>query len=433
LRYEHAGKFWTITRVGTALTIVAGKIGNKGRTVVKHYPSDGAATSAHDQLVLEKQREGFRIAEEPAEQPVSVVEAPAHIDLDAAIVADPDDANAYAVLGDWLQKHGDSHGELVALMQASGPKAATAVGKHLAQHAKQLLGPLAALVADVRKPDGPPLWWKHGFIRRAELASAKGYTVDAQLAQLLALPSARFLVELAIRADTRDEGLGILKQVADAPPTLRDFDLFARANLDRITWKSASLRQLGITARAFELASLDAPAVTRAKFRATSLASSTMEAIAKAPWPVLERLEIRFCGQHGSTEVDFHDTRPLLLRTDMPALTHVKLRGCPFAGTAMRTLASSPLAARLKVIDFSFGSFTPNDIEFFAKQPSVFPNLVELWMPFALLNAKTQPILAKLTKHLVPDSRAPIDSLDWDLAGESTGDDADERYDDIEE
>jgi hypothetical protein len=63
----------------------------------------------------------------------------------------------------------------------------------------------------------------------------------------------------------------------------------------------------------------------------------------------------------------------------------------------------------------------------------VFPNLVELWMPFALLNAKTQPILAKLTKHLVPDSRAPIDSLDWDLAGESTGDDADERYDDIEE
>jgi uncharacterized protein (TIGR02996 family) len=418
VRYEHAGKFWTITRVGSALTIVTGKLGNKGRTVVKHFPTEGAAVSAHDQLVLEKQREGFRIAEEPAPRPVAVVEAPVHTDLDQAIIADPDDANAYAVYGDWLHKHGDPRGELIALMQASGPKAAAAIGKHLAQHAKALLGPLAGIVADVRKPDGPPLWWKHGFIRRAELASAKGHPADAQLAELLALVSAKFLVELAVRADTRDEGLGVLAHIPALPPTLRDFDLFARANLDRIVW-NRDLHQLGITARAFELTSITAPAVRRAKFRATSLASATMAAIANAPWPALERLEIRFCAHHGATEVDFHDTRPLLLRSDMPRLTHLKLRGCPFAGTVMRTLASSPLAPQLRLLDLSSGSFTPNDIEYFAKLPSAFPNLTELWMPFALLDKKTQPILARLAKHVVPDSRGPMDTLDWDLAGEA--------------
>ena len=60
------------------------------------------------------------------------------------------------------------------------------------------------------------------------------------------------------------------------------------------------------------------PAARRAKFFATSISSATIQAVASARWPDLERLEIRFCGRQGNTEADFHDVRPLLVRSDMP-------------------------------------------------------------------------------------------------------------------
>ena len=419
-RYEHDGRFWTITQEGSVLTITSGKLGNKGRTVVKHHASEAAAVSAHDQLVLEKHREGYRLAglealvAKPVEVPAEDERGPA---LEAAIEADPTDANAFAVYGDWLHKLGDPRGELIALQQAAAKP--VAVGKHIATHAAQLLGPLAALVHDVRIPDAAPFFWRNGFIYRAELATAKKHALDAVLPQLFAHPSARFLVELALRADDRKDALAALAVVHEAaPPTLREFDLFARANLDRIDdgiWKSLSkLERLGITARAYELGTLALPALKRARFFAGSMSSSTLEAIARAPWPVLERLELRFCGPTGSCEAELYDLRPFLHRTDMPALTHLRLRGCAFAGAIARELAGSPLARQLHVLDFSHGDFTPQDVAFLAKCASNFPNLKELWMPFERMSKSLEPV----AKHVIPDSRGPVDTLDYDLAGE---------------
>jgi uncharacterized protein (TIGR02996 family) len=427
MRYEHAGRFWTITRVGSVLTIIAGKIGNKGRTVVKHHPNEGAAASAHDQLVLEKQREGYRIA---ADVPVESPAQPLPLDdergpaLEDAIAANPDDATAFAVYGDWLHKHGDPRGELVALQQATGPKAAAAVGKHIALHAPQLLGSLAALVRDVRDPNAAPFFWQHGFIRRAELGSQKEYALDRVVGELLAHPSAKFLVELAVRAFDRREALAIIQLVrANAPATLRELDLFARANLDRIDpalWPALPrLERLTITARAFALERFALPSLVRGKFIATSMSSAAVEAIAVAPWPVLERLEIRFCGVRGTTEADFHDLRPLLLRTDMPKLTHLKLRGCAFAGAVARTLAAAPLSRQLHVLDFSAGDFSPQDLQALATAASNFPNLRELWLPYTYVNPGVEKMLAPVAKRVLPDSKGPIDSVDYDLAGES--------------
>ena len=427
MRYEHAGRFWTITRVGSVITIVAGKLGNKGRTVVKHHPNEGAAVSAHDQLVLDKQREGYRIAgDAPAAEPA--VEVPADDErgaaLEEAIAADPDDANAFAVYGDWLHKHGDPRGELTALQQATGTKAAAAVGRHLAQHAPRLLGSLAPLVRDVRDPNAAPFFWKHGFIRRAELGSQKEFALDQVVAQLLAHPSAKFLVELAVRAFERKEALAILEHVrAAAPPALRELDLFARANLDRIdpaVWRALPrLQRLTIAARGFELYDFAVPTLVRGKFLATSLSAAAVHAIAGAPWPVLERLELRFCGVRGATEADFHDLRPLLLRTDMPKLTHLKLRGCAFAGAVARTLAVAPLARQLQVLDFSAGDFSPQDLQTLAAHASNFPQLRELWLPYTYVNPGIEKLLAPVAKRVLPDSKAPIDALDYDLAGES--------------
>ena len=436
MRYELGDRFWTITRTGSVLAITAGKVGNKGRSVTKHHATEASAISAHDQLVLEKQRDGYRIAEGDREPAKPVIEVPAGDErgaaLEAAIVANPDDTAAFAVYGDWLHKHGDPRGELIALQQATGPKAAAAAGKHIAQHAERLLGPLAKRVSDLRVPDAAPFYWRNGFIRRAELASGKGHALDVTIAQLLAHPSARFLVELAVRAYDRREALAILEAVKEhAPPTLRELDLFARANLDRIDgaiWRGMpKLERFGIAARAYELSGLAIPTLVRAKFLATSISSATVKAVVAAPWPVLERLEIRFCSQMGATEADFHDLRPLLHRTDMPALTHLKLRGCAFAGAVARALASAPLSRQLHVIDFSGGDFSPQDLSLLAQHASNFPALDELWLPYNYVNASVEKLLAPVAKRVIPDSKGAVDTLDYDLAGETVPR-GDERY-----
>jgi uncharacterized protein (TIGR02996 family) len=426
MRYEHADRFWTITRVGPVLTIIAGKVGNKGRTVTKHHATDGAAQSAHDQLVLEKQRAGYRIAGGEAAPVKPTEEAPTGDErgpaLEAAIIDDPEDAEAFAVYGDWLHKHGDPRGELIALQQATGPRAAASVGKHLAEHAQRLLGPLARLVRDVRVPDAAPFFWKHGFIRRAELVSVKGKPLDASVVELFGHPSAKFLVELAVRAYERREALAILDALAGAPPTLRELDLLARADLGRIAsgvFGMRNLERLAIAARGFELATdFAVPTLKRARFLATSMTSAAVEVIVKAPWPVLERLEIRFCRAGGSTEADFHDVRPLLLRTDLPALTHLKLRGAPFAGAIVRTLLAAPLSRQLHVLDFSAGDFSPLDLQQLAAHAHNFPQLRELWLPYNYMNAQIEKQLSAVAKRVLPDSKGPVDFLDNDLADE---------------
>lgn len=81
-----------------------------------------------------------------------------------------DDADAMAVLADWLAERGDVRGELVQLQLAreASPfdaRLAQAEARHLALHAKALLGPLALhqSVCTLR--------WQRGFVVEATLRS----------------------------------------------------------------------------------------------------------------------------------------------------------------------------------------------------------------------------------------------------------------------
>jgi hypothetical protein len=277
-------------------------------------------------------------------------------------------------------------------------------------------------VADVRDPAAPPFLWRNGFIHRAELASERGRALADDLAQLLAHPSGRFLVELALRASSHDDAVDALATLERAaPPTLRELDLFARAALDDLgsLWRHLpGLRRLTVAARAFELGALELPALQRARFLAGRMRAGAVRSIAHAAWPALERLELRFCSHFGSTDADFEDLRPLLFRTDLPALTHLKLRGAPFAGAIIRALTRAPLAQQLHVLDLSAGNISPADIAILAEHAGSFPSLRELWMPYDRLTARHQASLRDVAKHVISDARAPVDTLDYELSGE---------------
>jgi len=433
-RYERGDQFWQISQDGTILTIRHGKLGNKGRAATKYHPTAEAAQAQHDQLVLAKQKEGFRLADAalapaPATAPVAADDEQGSA-LRAALGQDPEDAAAYAVYGDWLQRHGDPRGELIALQLAAdalpkdgalAQRARTAVGRYLASHAAYLLGDLAAAVPDLRAPNLPPFIWRFGFIHQAKLlVDGPGGSAGETLAKLLAHPSGAFLAKLDVRTTDRDARAVVDELARAAPASLRELELFARADLGALDelWPAlAHARDVSVTARSFEPGALALPAARRVRLQTINMTGATMASVARAPWPVLERLELRLCSRTGWTDADFVDVKPLLRRDDMPALTHLRLRGAPFAGAILRELTTAPLARQLQVLDLSAGTVSMPDLDALVKHAGAFPQLRELWLPYDAMTGRRRPELATLAKHVIGDDRAPLDTLDYDLEG----------------
>lgn len=347
--------------------------------------------------------------------------------LEAAIDDDPDDTAAYSVYGDWLQRRGDPRGELIALSIAAEaqraadprkkqkPPAQTALGKLFAKHAAVLLGPLARYVKDPADPAALPFTWRRGFIARAELAGTDERPAAPVVRELLRHPSGRFLRELVVK--TAGEGAELLALLeAGAPGSLRELELYALDDLGDLgasgLWQRlARLVRLELTARRFELGALELPALRRVRFAGAELTGSCVRSIARAPLPRLERLELRFGGS-GADLATFEDLRPLLRRTDLPALTHLKLKRAPYAGSIVRELAAAPLARQLVVLDLSHGSFNPADIEVLVQHKERFAQLRELWLPLARLREQDRRRALEMAKNVISDSRGPQDELD---------------------
>ena len=337
-------------------------------------------------------------------------------ELEAQIDAAPDDDALYAVYGDLLARRGDPRGELIALQlaaQAQTGKAADKLRalatKYLATHAAALLGPLAA--------DASALTWRAGFIRRFALPPAPGRSPVPSIERLLRHPSGRFLVELGATVDDPAAAELLLRVLAQgAPGSLRDLALVARAELDIAALLAAvpRLARLSLTGLALDLGepgALALPALQRLALVAATLTTACVLAVARAPWPQLERLELRF-GSHAADPATFADVRQLLARTDLPALTHLKLRNVPFAGAIVRELVYLPLTRQLHVLDLSHGSMSPADAAVVLANPAAFAHLRELWLPMRHLRPADRTALAALGTHVVSDQRAVTDQTE---------------------
>lgn len=337
-------------------------------------------------------------------------------ELEAQIAADPEEPARYAVLGDALVRAGDPRGDLVALQLAAqtqppgkaGDKLRAAAEAHFAMHAQEFLGPLA--------PHAERLQWRSGFIRRMELASSARIDVADLVQRALAHSSARFVVELALQVDGAAEGRRLLASLAAAAPrSLRDLELVVRGELEtdlgpllqRLPW----LERMNVTAQRIEVGAPALPTLRRLRLAALTLTSTCMQALAEAAWPALERLELRF-GTRDDPPATFADVRPLLVRTALPRLTHLRMRNAPFAGGLLREMLAAPLAAQLSVLDLSHGSMSPADAAALLANPRPFGHLRELWLPMRLLRAIDKAQLGGLGKHVIDDVRAARDEIE---------------------
>lgn len=334
--------------------------------------------------------------------------------LEARIADDAEDDEAYAVYADVLQAQGDPRGELIALMLAREAEeargvarspVATAIAKHLQRYS-------AAWRAQLTVAPDQAFVWRRGFLHRATLEELDADLLDP----LLADPSARFLRGLAVRCDDVAAGQRAVDAIAARGLPLAELELTVRGKdtLDLGGLWPSGLRRLGVTAWLFDLGPLHAERLERLRLSRATLPGVQVQLVAAAPWPRLERLELRFAGAGQPNAASLADVLRLVRRDDLPALTHLRLRGCEHAGEALVALAEAPLGRQLQVIDLSFGFVEAAELRALAAHRASFPALRELWLPASAWQAASRA-LEGIARHVVSDARAPKDSFDADV------------------
>lgn len=302
--------------------------------------------------------QGYRRIRDPARE-IDYPDDPRDPALERVLHDSPDDDQTWLVYADHFIDRGHPRGALIALESAPvrnvvqrAQREAEAQGLRRAAM-DVLAGPLAGRA-------GLNLRWRRGFIHQASLhgAFARGAAEDL-LFELLRHPSARFLRELEISCshdDAQDHRLlvAMLVHAAHAPP-LRSLAI----DYEAVEWVGypplGDAAALGARYPRLEhvslagddttrLAGLSLPRAKRFAFLTAAMPPHTLRAIAAAPWPALEHLELTF----HSSECTLGG---LAFLHQLPKLSHLRIRGAPFANALAHQLLASPLAKQLQRIE----------------------------------------------------------------------------------
>ncbi len=472
-RYEFSegtsNKFWDIKQSGTGLTINFGKVGANGQTQIKSFGSDAEAKTAHDKLVAEKTKKGYKLVggkaakaapaakaaksapaaktktkAKPADESTGKLDArnPA---LEAAIAANPNDRDAYAVFADWLQEQGDPRGELISLQLGYKDKQAKTL---IDNHADYFLGPLAehqkvhdeggnnssshlrssAQEKEWQKTQQQAFLWRNGYIHRCRLSHDsysdtewKGKNVDI-LADVLAHPSGRYIVEFAFHSNG-DPNEGDLQDLIDllgkkAPPTTRKITF--GDNVDQISWHHTgslaklwkgvpNLRILEIETGEFDVGKMDAPNLERAIFITGGLSASCGKNLAKASMPKIKHLELYYGTDEYGGDCSIKEVKPLLDRTDLPKLEYLGLKNSMFADDIARAVGNSKIVKGLKTLDLSLGTMTDEGAQALAASKASLAHLECLDLTRNFLSKKGVDAVKGLCKKVITGGQEKSD------------------------
>jgi uncharacterized protein (TIGR02996 family) len=325
-------------------------------------------------------------------------------ELASAIVENPDDADAYAVYGDWLESVGDPRGQLIALQRTQ--RTAKKAEAFLAAHETDFLGPLAAH----RKA----FVWANGFIRAALLPGDAAEVVEA----LFEHPSGRFVVELGFVPT--DDMTETFAAVARAPrPTVRAFRLEDESIFDSgrephpahvdvgdlgALWRALPrLASFYIDISGFALGTIDAPCLASFGIGTDGLSTADARAIAQIAAPKLAALDVDVGEPDRGASATVDDLAPLLQRTDLPELRHLGIGCAHFADELVELLASSKLLPQLDELRLTGGALTDAGAAVLAKHRAAFRHLKTLDLDQNYLTEAGTQLVAKVAKQVSTD------------------------------
>ncbi|MCP3142631.1 WGR domain-containing protein [Pyxidicoccus xibeiensis] len=445
-RYEFkegsSSKFWEITLSGNTFTARWGRIGTDGQEKTQTFGSPAAAQKEYDKLIREKEKKGYELAGEGEGDDGDSGddeggESASNPELEAAILQNPDNADAYLVYGDWLQRQGDPRGELIALqhaaMQASGDEA-TKLKKQVKDLLKKRQGTLLGDMAEKLEEEELKVEWHLGFIRSARVGQ-KDYDSDTDVAELvkelLAHPSARFLRELTIgMAHFDDENnygdvVGALTEALTdlgGSKTLQNLFIgdFEYPDDTEISWShltdvSALLKQLPgllslrLRGASLELGSIVLPELREFTVETGGLALSAVKSIASANWPKLERLEVWFGSDNYGGEGGVEDIQPILDAKGLPHLKHLGICNSEFTDELAKVLPRSKLLPQLEALDLSKGTLSDEGARILAENASAFAHLKSLDVTENTLTDEGQQQVAKLCKNVSAGNQRDYD------------------------
>jgi uncharacterized protein (TIGR02996 family) len=368
-RFVLGDAFWEIDHEGTTLVLTSGTVGKVGTPQTRRYKTAGHAEIQYDVMIRDKVAAGYELSTEAPPPPVT--EVPGEDDaLEAAITSSPYDAGVYGVYGDWLQSQHDVRGELIALQLAEDarpgdPQLVGAIGRYLDKHRAALLGPLVPYAGKIREFTDGPFIWRFGFIHIVQLDRANlDEPVPELVEQVLQHPSGRFVAELSVLDDDQAEVTALLRLLANhAQPSLRALELGTQADLGDLgplLRAHPRLRRLSLHGRVGP--------------EQAAVSPITVRSVVAAKLPELEQLSLRLL----RGDVRFTDLRPLLHRTDLPALSELRLRSAEFAPEIINELIESPLAAQLVKLDLGLSELGDRAVRQFLAHRDRFAKLREL-------------------------------------------------------
>lgn len=372
-------------------------------------------------------------------------------DLEALLLAEPDNLDHRLVYGDWLQAHRDPFGELITRQIAADEHSALARAaatspsslsprsvNYLSDYAEALFGPLAEYLDVVVQLD-----WRAGFIERARVGKSmddpESYQGAILLRWLLEHRAAMLLRELELHSFEHhrhsDQFREMLAVLLEQPrPLLRRLIVGERRDLrqDRSEYPmhdAGRLAQLDVLLPRLEILELHVrdviveqlchPTLRRLVWAAT-IGARQAAAFARFELPRLEDLALQ------STYAD-ERLGPILAELELPAL-----RAFAMSATTedLGWLTRACWREQLECLDLSDGDLDDLDARALARLD--WPRLRRLDLSNNRLGTGGRAIVERLCPEVVTDSQRRAGDSDYDDDGEEDDDD-DEYYDDVME
>jgi uncharacterized protein (TIGR02996 family) len=377
-RYEFkegtSNKFWEIELEGESFTTRYGKIGTDGQETTKDFDSAAEARKAYDKLILEKEKKGYVLVSGGEGTAAAATSNP---ELEAMILARPEDPEGYLVYGDWLQAHGDPRGQLIAVQAALLKKPDDEKLKRqekdlLTEHQADFLGELPELA---EFDEDVALTWRLGFLRDVSIGGEEYSDIDAEGACriLFGLASAKFLRSLSILVFGTEDGNPdygpLIKALAklDLPPTLRSLK-FSVEDF-QISWsdlgdlaplypKLARLEELAIKMGKMDLGDMKLPGLVSLEIITGGLTKANLRSVAKASWPRLEKLVLYFGTEEYGGDCGAGDLAALLEGKNLGQLRHLGLSNAEFADELAAAVPAAKILGQLHTLDLSKGAMT---------------------------------------------------------------------------
>ncbi|WP_163997171.1 WGR domain-containing protein [Pyxidicoccus caerfyrddinensis] len=443
-RYEFkegsSNKFWEISLTGTSFTTRWGRIGTDGQEKTQSFSDTATAKKEYDKLVREKEKKGYELVgdgEGGDDGDGEAGESASNPELEATIFSNPDNADAYLVYGDWLQRQGDPRGELIALqhaaLQASGDEAAN-LKKQIAKHLKSFKDALLGDLADAVDEEELKVEWHLGFIRTARVGQ-KDYDSDRDIAELvktlLAHPSARFIRGLTLGMahfdDENDyadviEGLAEVLTEQGGSKTLQDLFIgdFEYPDDTEISWSHLhdlspvlkllpNLRSLRLRGGSAELGNIDLPELREFTIETGGLPLAALKSIAAAKWPKLERLEVWFGQENYGGEGGVEDIQPILDGKGLPNLKALGLCNAEFVDELCKVLPKTKVLPRLERLDLSQGTMSDEGARILAESAAAFAHLKHLDFTRNTLTDEGERAVAKLCPSVSAGNQREFD------------------------